>query len=300
MLGMLDTLLDINQLEAGIVAPGRGRIPDQRPARAAEDRIRLSCAGAGPPLARGSLPAERSERSAPAGADDPQSALERGEIHRARQDPARLPAARRQAAHRGLGHRHRHPARSSFARSSRSSISSTIRPTIAAVASASVSPSCSAWRICWAMPSMSVPARARARSSPSRCRSEASSRSLPRAIAGRDKRAKLRPPHGAILVVEDDPAVREMLDLLFTSEGYRTAAAADGKQALALARGAIRPDLIVADYNLPNGMTGLQVIARRARSSRSRDSRRHSDRRHLDRHYARDHSERLRATLASP
>jgi two-component system, chemotaxis family, CheB/CheR fusion protein len=65
----------------------------------------------------------------------------------------------------------------------------------------------------------------------------------------------------AILVVEDDPSVREMLDLLLASEGYRTAAAADGKQALTLVRGAIRPDLVVADCSLPNGLTGLQVIA---------------------------------------
>ncbi len=67
--------------------------------------------------------------------------------------------------------------------------------------------------------------------------------------------------HAVILVVEDDPSVREMLALLFTSEGHRTATAADGKQALALARGTMRPDIIVADYSLPNGMTGLQVIA---------------------------------------
>jgi two-component system, chemotaxis family, CheB/CheR fusion protein len=67
--------------------------------------------------------------------------------------------------------------------------------------------------------------------------------------------------NAAILVVENDPSVREMLDLLFASEGYRTAAAADGKQALALALGAIRPDLVVADHSLPNGLTGLQVIA---------------------------------------
>ena len=65
----------------------------------------------------------------------------------------------------------------------------------------------------------------------------------------------------AILVVEADPSMREMLALLFTSEGYRTAAAADGKQAVALARGTIKPDIVVADYSLPNGMTGLQVIA---------------------------------------
>ena len=67
--------------------------------------------------------------------------------------------------------------------------------------------------------------------------------------------------HAAILVVEADPSVREMLALLFTSEGHRTAAAADGKQAVALARGTIKPDIVVADYSLPNGMTGLQVIA---------------------------------------
>ena len=67
--------------------------------------------------------------------------------------------------------------------------------------------------------------------------------------------------HAAILVIEDDPSIREMLALLFTSEGHRTATAADGKQALALARGTIRPDIVVAGYSLPNGMTGLQVVA---------------------------------------
>ena len=55
--------------------------------------------------------------------------------------------------------------------------------------------------------------------------------------------------------------MREMLDLLFASEGHHTVVAADGRQALALARVAIRPDIIVADYSLPNGVTGLQAIA---------------------------------------
>src|SRR5665213_1700594 len=64
-----------------------------------------------------------------------------------------------------------------------------------------------------------------------------------------------------ILVVEDDPSMREMLALLFKSQGHRAAAAADGKAALALARSPIRPDIVVAGYNLPNGMTGLQVVA---------------------------------------
>jgi two-component system, chemotaxis family, CheB/CheR fusion protein len=65
----------------------------------------------------------------------------------------------------------------------------------------------------------------------------------------------------AILIVEDDPSVREMLNLLFASEGYRTADAAGGKQALALARGAIRPDLVVTDYDLPDGLNGLHVVS---------------------------------------
>jgi two-component system CheB/CheR fusion protein len=68
---------------------------------------------------------------------------------------------------------------------------------------------------------------------------------------------------GAILIVEDDPEVRGLLELLLKDEGYRTATAADGIAALELAaRGLIQPDLILADYNLPNGMNGLQVTAK--------------------------------------
>jgi two-component system CheB/CheR fusion protein len=64
----------------------------------------------------------------------------------------------------------------------------------------------------------------------------------------------------AILVVEGDPSAREMLGLLFTSDGHRIVAAADGQQALALAQGAIRPDIILASYSLPNDITGLSVV----------------------------------------
>ena len=67
---------------------------------------------------------------------------------------------------------------------------------------------------------------------------------------------------GTILVVEDEPVVREMLVLLLEGEGYRTVTATDGGTALELvARGPVRPDLVLADYNLPNGPNGLQVIA---------------------------------------
>jgi len=56
--------------------------------------------------------------------------------------------------------------------------------------------------------------------------------------------------------------VREMLALLLEGEGHRATTAEDGRKALELAtRGAIRPDLVVADYNLPKSLNGLQVVA---------------------------------------
>jgi two-component system, chemotaxis family, CheB/CheR fusion protein len=49
---------------------------------------------------------------------------------------------------------------------------------------------------------------------------------------------------------------------LLQAEGHRTIAAADGSEAFALtARGTVRPDVVIADYELPSGQTGLQVAA---------------------------------------
>ncbi len=68
---------------------------------------------------------------------------------------------------------------------------------------------------------------------------------------------------GMILVVEDDPEVRELLELLLKEQGHRVATAPDGVAALDLVmRGTVRPDLILADYNLPNGIDGLEVTAK--------------------------------------
>ena len=93
---------------------------------------------------------------------------------------------------------------------------------------------------------------------------------------------------GTILVVEDDPEVCELLELFLKDEGHRAATAADGIAALELvARGTIRPDLILADYNLPNGLNGLQLIAKLREKLQRHDPGHHSDRRHLDRHLAR-------------
>ena len=72
-----------------------------------------------------------------------------------------------------------------------------------------------------------------------------------------------------ILIIEDDPEVRDLLDHLLKDEGYRTAVARDGAAAIDLVtQGTMPPDLILTDFNLPNGMDGLQVAAKLREKSR--------------------------------
>ena len=65
-----------------------------------------------------------------------------------------------------------------------------------------------------------------------------------------------------VMIIEDDTSVSEVLALLFKTEGHRPVVAEDGHKALEMtAHGAVEPDIVIADYNLPGGMTGLQAIA---------------------------------------
>jgi FixJ family two-component response regulator len=70
------------------------------------------------------------------------------------------------------------------------------------------------------------------------------------------------PPEPVILLVEDDQKQRDALRALLELEGYRVMAAANGNDALRQVRDSesARPNVIVADYNLPGGMTGPQTI----------------------------------------
>ena len=78
---------------------------------------------------------------------------------------------------------------------------------------------------------------------------------------GRRRGADKAVTGGSLLIIEDDPMLLDLLALLFQDEGHQVAVAQDGRQALALAStGGVRPDVIVADYNLPGGMNGLQII----------------------------------------
>lgn len=65
--------------------------------------------------------------------------------------------------------------------------------------------------------------------------------------------------HGSILVIEDDHEMRGLIELLLTDEGHHVVAVSDGAAAVGLVSdGTYQPDLIVSDYNLPNGPDGTE------------------------------------------
>lgn len=62
-----------------------------------------------------------------------------------------------------------------------------------------------------------------------------------------------------ILVVDDEPSIRESLGLLLSSAGYDVALAENGVSAVSHLNMAI-PDLIVTDLNMPQ-MSGMELIS---------------------------------------
>ncbi|MDH3263022.1 MAG: phosphate regulon transcriptional regulator PhoB [Paracoccaceae bacterium] len=66
--------------------------------------------------------------------------------------------------------------------------------------------------------------------------------------------------HPTVLVVEDEPAQREVLVYNLEAEGFEVAKAGDGEEALTLVEEA-PPDVIVLDWMLPN-VSGIEVCRR--------------------------------------
>jgi PAS domain S-box-containing protein len=65
-----------------------------------------------------------------------------------------------------------------------------------------------------------------------------------------------------LLLVEDEPGVRNAMRMLLKIEGYRVQTAASADEAMAILKGAdANVDLIVTDYHLEGGRTGTEVIA---------------------------------------
>ena len=85
-----------------------------------------------------------------------------------------------------------------------------------------------------------------------------------RAAAAITAQTAERPPEpgrGMALVIDDDPLVREGLTLLIEDFGWRVLAADSAADALRLLReGSKTPDLVIADYRLEAGATGLEAI----------------------------------------
>jgi len=54
-----------------------------------------------------------------------------------------------------------------------------------------------------------------------------------------------------VLIVEDEFAITDLLEMALTDEGYRVLTAANGRQGLARLAEGPRPDLVISDYMMP-------------------------------------------------
>jgi FixJ family two-component response regulator len=66
------------------------------------------------------------------------------------------------------------------------------------------------------------------------------------------------PSAGEIFIVDDDPAIRQMLSIVFAQAGYHATCFAEGAALLASARTTV-PACIILDINIP-GRSGLDIL----------------------------------------
>src|SRR5437763_10927388 len=73
-------------------------------------------------------------------------------------------------------------------------------------------------------------------------------------------------PEARLLVVDDEPNIRELLSASLRYAGFEVATAADGNEALRVADG-FKPDLLLLDVMMP-GLDGFEVVRRLRREGR--------------------------------
>ena len=79
-------------------------------------------------------------------------------------------------------------------------------------------------------------------------------------VSGIEKRGARGTDPFRVMVIDDDPSVRDYMEALVSRQGYRVYAAADGEQALGQLDD-VRPDLVTLDVVLP-GVDGLETLRR--------------------------------------
>jgi CheY-like chemotaxis protein len=62
-----------------------------------------------------------------------------------------------------------------------------------------------------------------------------------------------------VLIVEDEPSILMVLANYLAGEGYRVLQAKDGEQAFEILASKPHLDLMVTDYRLPGGISGVQI-----------------------------------------
>lgn len=62
-----------------------------------------------------------------------------------------------------------------------------------------------------------------------------------------------------VLIVEDDPSILMVLDAYLSGEGYRVLKAENGEQAFEILASKPHLDVMITDFRLPGGITGVQI-----------------------------------------
>src|SRR6476469_3461805 len=91
-----------------------------------------------------------------------------------------------------------------------------------------------------------------------------------RLLAPSPSRCHGRPVQKRILIVEDEPAIRDMVAFALRKDDYEPVHAGDGREAQAAIADRV-PDLILLDWMLPGGSSGLELARRWRREALTRE-----------------------------